>query len=83
MHDVFIVMRFYPCEDHYYGYNQALHSVYMTFDEAKACVDAFLVTNTNFSGENGDPFIQIIKMQLGNTEEEIVFDSTIPEKINN
>jgi hypothetical protein len=80
MQDVFIVMKFYPCDDHYYGYNEALHSVYMTFDEAKACVDAFLVTNTDFSCKTGDPFIQIIKMQAGNVEQEVVYNSTIPEK---
>ena len=36
--EVFIILTFYVCEDHYYGYNESLTCVYGTFEEANEAV---------------------------------------------
>ena len=74
--NVFVVMKMIICDDYYYGYNENLDVIYGTFEEAKKYVDDFLLTNKRFNGLNRNPFIKIIRMELGNnTNKEIVFDS--------
>jgi hypothetical protein len=73
--DVFVVMEYIMCEDYYYGYNEYLRSIYGTYEEAKLYVDN-LLDKKKYDGKNENPFIQIICMKLGNTEKEVLFDST-------
>lgn len=68
-------MHFTLCDDSYYGYNEALHSVYASYEEAKIMVDIFLVTNEEYDGKGGNSFIEIIRMKIGSTKKEILFDT--------
>jgi len=77
--EVFIILTFYVCEDHYYGYNESLTCVYGTLEEAYDAVSKIAkIANDKkypYDGEEYHPFLQIIKMTLGDTKQEIVFDS--------
>jgi hypothetical protein len=78
--EVFIVITFYVCDDHFYGYNESLTCVYGTFEEATEYVQK--ITNDSrlrYDGEEKNPFLQIIKMTLGHEKQEIVFDSRSTE----
>lgn len=68
--EVFIIMEFILCN--VYFYNEHLHSVYGSFEEAKTMVDTLLVINKKRAGE---VLIQIIRMEIGNTKREILFSS--------
>lgn len=73
--DIFIIMEFILCEDYYYGYDERLHSVYSSFEEAKLFVDTFSDTKKKFY--NGkDAFIRIFSMKIGSKKRVLLFDST-------
>ena len=79
--EVFIIITFYVCDDAYYGYNESLTCVYGTLEEAHAAVDKIVNDRgSQYDGENHHPFLQIIKMTLGEEKQEIVFDSREPTK---
>jgi hypothetical protein len=87
--DVFIVMEFNLCDDQHYGYIENLLSVCGSFDEAKAMLDARILENARFleyyGGEEQDDhssFSQIIRMQMGNSVKEILYDTSVPIKKN-
>ena len=76
--EVFIIMEFIFCDDRFYGYNEHLHSIYGSFEEAKTMVDTLLVRNKEWAEwieEDHTNFIRIIRMEIGNTKQEILFDS--------
>ena len=78
--EVFIILTFYVCEDHYYGYNESLTCVYGTLEEAHDAVSKIVYERRlPYDGEEYHPFLQIIKMTLGDTKQEIVFDSRSTE----
>ena len=80
--EVFIIQTFYVCEDHYYGYNESLTCVYGTFEEAHDAVSK-IANDKKYpcDGEEYRPFLQIVKMTLGNEKQEIVFDSRSMEPV--
>ena len=79
--DVFIVMEFNLCDDHYYGFRENLLNVCGSFDEAKAVLDARIL---KYYGEDEmndhNSFSRIIRMQMGNTVKEILYDTSVPRK---
>lgn len=77
--DIFIIMEFRLCDDYYYGYNEHLHSVFSSLEEAKTMFDKLLLIQEKWDEDDGN-FIQIIRMKIGNTKKEIIFDSSKPEK---
>uniref|UniRef100_A0A6C0IBT6 Uncharacterized protein n=1 Tax=viral metagenome TaxID=1070528 RepID=A0A6C0IBT6_9ZZZZ len=80
--EIFIIITFYICDDHYYGYNESLTCVYGTFEEANEAVQK--ITNDSrirYDGKEHHPFLQIVKMTLGNEKQEIVFDSRSTESL--
>ena len=80
--EVFIIITFYICDDHYYGYNESLTCVYGTFEEANDAVKKITYDKggiLRYDGEEHNPFLQIIKMTLGHEKQEIVFDSRSTE----
>lgn len=77
MADIFVVMEYIECDDHYYGYKESLHSIYNTFGEAKAFLDAYLIENKERNEKYGSPPIQIIQMKIANRERIVVFESPI------
>lgn len=74
--DVFIVMEFIPCDDPCYGYGEYLRSVCGSIDEAKAMLETTLQDYAVFGkyGVDGS-FLQIIRMQMGNTKKEVIYDT--------
>jgi hypothetical protein len=87
--DVFIVMEFNLCDDQHYGYIENLLSVCGSFDEAKAMLDARILENARFLEYYGEEeqddhssFSQIIRMQMGNSVKEILYDTSVPIKKN-
>ena len=81
--NVFIVMNFNLCDDPHYGYIENLLSVCGSFDEAKAMLDAHI---WEYYGEDEiddhSSFSQIIRMQMGNSVNEILYDTSVPIKKN-
>ena len=90
--NVFIVINFNLCDDPYYGYREDLLSVSGSFDEAKAMLDAHILESYGEDGVCEDEvferygeyncFSQIIRMQMGNSEKEILYDTSVPIKKN-
>ena len=85
-------MNFDLCDDPHYGYREMLLSVSGSFDEAKAMLDAHILECYGKDGECKDEvferygeyncFSQIIRMQMGNSEKEILYDTSVPTKKN-
>jgi hypothetical protein len=73
--DIFVVIIFRLCKDPYYGYNEHLHSMYFTYEDAKIFVDTLMKDNKKYDGRTGKPFIRIINMKLGSELKNIFFDS--------
>ena len=81
--DVFIVMEFNLCDDPHYGYIENLLSVCGSFDEAKAMLDARILENYGEEEQDDhNSFSQIIRMQMGNSMKEILYDTSVPIKKN-
>ena len=80
-------MNFNLCDDPHYGYREELLSVSGSFDEAKAMLDAHILECYGKDGECKDEvferygeyncFSQIIRMQMGNSEKEILYDTSV------
>lgn len=79
--EVFVVMDFILCDDRFYGYNQHLLSIFLTYDHAKSFVDSYLLERKYYNKNDKDfdsygcPFIRIIKKDIGGTSNEIMYDS--------
>jgi hypothetical protein len=75
--ELFIIIEFNLCDDPFYGYNEHLHSIHLDFDYAKNVVDSLLKKHDKYIESSYEEyFIRIIKMEIGNTKQVIVFDST-------
>lgn len=74
--DVFIVFDHYECDDPYYGYNESLNSVHSSFEKAKELVDSFLEENEPYDGVDGEPFITIVQMKLGDSKRNELYNTT-------
>ena len=74
-------MDFILCDDDFYGYNQHLLSIFLTYEDAKIFVDSYLLENQYYNEKHedfnsyGSPFVRIIKMDVGGTNKEIMYDS--------
>lgn len=80
--EIFVIIEFIPVDDNYYGYKQLTHSFYDTFEKAKEKVEE-MINNSGkwakkYCGYKGFPFIEIVKMKMGETEKEIIY-STMKE----
>ena len=72
----FAVFKYICCDDKYYGYNENFISAFETIEKAKEFVEKkILETTRKCNGENGNPFIIVVKMKMGDVKREIVFDS--------
>jgi hypothetical protein len=84
--EVFIVMEFNICFDHHYGYNENLLSVWGSFNEAKAHILKLYPDDVQEEGEVYkrpnvcDCFLQIIRMNMGSTEKEILYHTFITKQ---
>ncbi len=73
--DVFIVMEYYMCADHYYGYNENLRSVCGSFEEAKVMVDSLLL-KTDDDEDKHRSYLEISRTQIGSTtKREVLYTS--------
>jgi len=75
--DIFVVIIFRLCKDPYYGYNEHLHSMYLTYEDAKIFVDSLMKDNKKYDGRSGKPFIRIINMKVGSELKNVFFDSSL------
>ena len=76
-------MEFNLCDDPHYGYIENLLSVCGSFDEAKAMLDAHILEcYGEEEQEDHSSFSQIIRMQMGNSVKEILYDTSVPIKKN-
>lgn len=88
--DVFIVMEYYMCADHYYGYNEVLRSVWGSFEEAKVMVDSLLLKTYDDETDDDEdnhltcddedkhrPYLEISRTQIGSTTKREVLYSSI------
>lgn len=79
--DVLVIVEFTESGDHCYGYNEYLDSVYSTFEEAKISLDTRIARydgkhgnfKISFDGMNGNPFLEIILMKMGDSDRNVVF----------
>lgn len=71
--EIFVIMNYY-CSDYYYGYNEVLHMIVETYEEAKEIVDNKLRENATLY-DNNEGFIQIFKMKLGSHDRTMVYSS--------
>ena len=73
--DVFIVMEYYMCADHYYGYNENLRSVCGSFEEAKVMVVSLLL-KTDDDEDKHRSYLEISRTQIGSTtKREVLYTS--------
>ena len=81
---LFVVLHHYMCDDMFYGYNEGLHSVYPTWEQAKESVDSFLAENKNsedfYDGVDGEPFITIVEMKWADTKRKTLYNTTDHER---
>lgn len=81
--DLFIELHYHQCDDYYYGYNEKLITIYESFDKAKKSIDSFLDNLKPFrdgsilkyDGKDGNPYILIVKMKMGESNQETLFSS--------
>lgn len=76
--EVFVVLNYYSCDDDYYGYNETLDSIYLTWEKAKASVDTFLASIKpweKYDGVDYKPYITIVKMKFGDTHREQLYNT--------
>lgn len=82
--EVFIVMEFNMCYDSHYEYKENILSVWGSFNEAKAHILELYPDDVQEEEEgevykrpnNYDRFLQIIRMNMGSTEKEILYDTS-------
>ena len=77
--DLFVVILYLLCDDHFYGYNEYLRKIYPTFEEAKKYVDSYLLKSKEYDGKSGNPFVEIVGMKWGETNKETLFSSKSDE----
>lgn len=78
--DIFILFSYSCCDDHHYGYQERFHSAYDTLEKAKEHAMQMINRQKNnkyyqYDGENGNPFLTVVKVPLGSIEREEVFTS--------
>ena len=76
--DVFAVLHYHACFDYYYGYMEHLYSVYPSWEKAKESMDSFLAEaekegKERYDGVDWEPFITIVQMKWGDTEQKVLF----------
>lgn len=76
--DIFVIIENYQHDDPYYGYYKSMHSVHDSFEKAKNQVDLLVADATwanHYRGENGEPYITILQMQMGKTECKYIYNT--------